>query len=86
MEVSFISGQDLLRDSVGTEETMNLANQEQAVIQTEEAKEQSQISDDSYYTNEEELIMDMQFQELREEQTRNDSNNDWFLQNMSLKA
>ncbi len=90
MEVSFVSGQDLLQQSVGTEEKMNLANQEQSVVKTTEAGEQSQSSAGDSISEEElreaELIMDMQFQELREEETRDNSNNDWLLQNMSFKA
>ena len=80
---------DLLHKSFAVTEKIDLVQQEESVEDTGlQAQKATQVSDDqAYYTREEELIMEAQFEELRQEEKRDaKNNNDWFLQNMFNKA
>jgi hypothetical protein len=76
-----ISATDL-RLSLINDEKQRLDDEEDSVINTSAQTEVS-ANDDN---REEELMIDTQFEKLRDEQKRQDDNNSWLIQNMYSKV
>ncbi len=84
------SPSEYLPITLGESEEAKLDDQENSVATTGANTGAAPAADtNAYYTKEEELMMDEQFQDQRNEQRRDDQNaqlNNWQLQNASFKA
>ena len=82
------TAQDYLSISLANSEVQKFGDQENSVAE-QGAQAAATADDQDYFTREEELMMDTQFQELRDEQHKDNTratSDSWQLENMAFKA
>ncbi len=83
------TAQDYLSISLANSEVQKFGDQENSVAEQGTQAATAAAADQDYFTREEELMMDTQFQELRDEQHKDNTratSDSWQLENMAFKA